>query len=264
MNNEAGGQGALESLQSFFDVKSATSGVDSALGAVSWIFTMVIWAVQIIGLVALGVWIFRIGVDIVLITMRGTTFADNLSKFGTSTKGAESYKSVAAYLKGNLLEIVLVVVLVSLLITGWIFRIFSMALSGFGSLLNKLLGLDVDGLISSADAQAWQDNIKVARNASIRNEYDAAVSDARGYLSELYAMQGVSQSDPTYKATSRKYSVAIAKCQYIASSKGADVTKGLNLDSGYFTQHKYNDSVCNAGMLSQDVMAAWGGSNSCN
>lgn len=100
--------------------------------------------VQIIGLVALGVWIFRIGVDIVLITMRGTTFTDNLSKFGTSSKGSESYKSVATYLKGNLLEIILVVVLVSLLITGWIFRIFSMALSGFGSLLNKLLGLDIE------------------------------------------------------------------------------------------------------------------------
>lgn len=260
---EVGGQGALESLQSFFDVKAATSNIDSALDAVSWLFTIVIWVVQIVGLIALVFWIFRIGVDILLITMRGTGVAKALEKFGTK-EGAESYKNVGAYLKGNLLEIILVVVLVSLLITGWIFRIFSLASAGFGSLLNKILGLDIDGLISSADAQAWKDNIKVARNASIRNEYDQSVSDARGYLAELYNMQGVSSADPTYLSTSRKYSVAIAKCQYIAKEKGPDVIDQLNLDSGYFSQHKYDDSVFNEGMLQSDVMSNWGGSTSLN
>ena len=133
--------GALQQVIRFFDVKATTADVSTAMDLTGVFIQFATIFVQIIGFFAISIWIARIGIDILLLTTKGTEFASKMEKFGTGK--SDHYESAVAYIKGNLVQIAIMVVLIVFLITGWIFRLFTIAMSGIGMILNRLLNLDV-------------------------------------------------------------------------------------------------------------------------
>lgn len=258
----AGGQQGLNQVVQFFNVRASGVDLTSAIGVTDVLMTIAILIVSILGFIALAIWVTRIGVDILLITLRGTEIAAKMSKLGTS-QDTSSYNKVSDYLKKNFVEIILVVVFIGLMITGWLWRIFAIALNGFGSMLNYLLGLDIDGLISGADAEAWKSNIQNQTYPTIRDEYEQNVAAAQGYLKELYDMVDVDNNDPRKLAVRRKYSVALSKASHIAQSgESANIIDELKLYDGYFDRHKRND-VCRSTFFESASMAHFGGVYQC-
>lgn len=258
----SGGQQGLNQVVEFFNTRASGVDLTSAIGITDVLMTIAILIVSVLGFVALAIWVTRIGIDILLITLRGTEFADKISKLGTS-QDTGSYNKVSDYLKKNFAEIVLVVVFIGLMITGWLWRIFAMALNGFGSMLNYLLGLDVDGLISGADADAWKTNVVNQPYAGVRDEYEKNVAAAQGYLNQIYQMEGKNDDDPQKIAVRRKYSVAIAKANHIAGSGEASaIVDDLKLYETFFDRHKASDT-CRASFFEDASMSHFGGRFSC-
>lgn len=254
----AGGQQGLNQVVQFFNVRASGVDLTSAIGVTDVLMTIAILVVSILGFIALAIWVTRIGVDILLITLRGTEIANKMSKLGTS-QDTSAYNKVSDYLKKNFVEIILVVVFIGLMITGWLWRIFAIALNGFGAMLNFLLGLDVDGLISGADAEAWKKNIENQTYPAIRDEYEQNVAAAQGYLGELYNMVDVSNDDPRKLAVRRKYSVALAKANVIGSNSAVTtaMTTELKLYDGFFDRHKKTD-LCRSNFFETQSMASFG------
>lgn len=254
-----GGQTGIQQVQSFFNLKSQTSGIENAMGITSPFITFTIWVIQMVGFIAIGIWMIRIAVDILALSTKNLAFADKLQTFGTG-KDSSSYDSTGAYIKSNGLEIVMVITLTVLMMTGLLFRILALALGGIGTILNIVFNLDLDGLNSSADAQAFVENLETRRPASLRNEYDEHLASARGFASELYnlAADGVSQSNPNFQATSRRYTTAMAKAELISQTDVmAAYGDQLKLGEAYFQQHKYNADVCNDSFIDSDTSTIW-------
>src|SRR5699024_247532 len=123
MNN--GGSGSNVSLiKEFFNTQSSAGDLSSVLSSTSLWFQIVVWIIMFVGAIALGIWIFRIAIDIILIVTRGTAIAESgkLNKWGTSSDDeSKSYSSIMGYLKHNILEIILVILVVILLFSGYMF-----------------------------------------------------------------------------------------------------------------------------------------------
>lgn len=255
-----GGQTGIQQVQSFFNLKSQTSGIENAMGITSPFITFTIWVIQMVGFIAIGIWMIRIAVDILALSTKNLAFAENLQKFGTGSGEKGGYDSTGAYIKKNGLEIVMVITLTVLMMTGLLFRILALALGGVGTILNIVFNLDLDGLNSAADAQSFVENLETRRPASLRNEYDEHLASARGFAGELYSLaaEGVSQSNPNFQATSRRYTTAMAKAELISQTDVmANYGDQLKLGDAYFQQHKYNADVCNEAFLDSDTSSIW-------
>lgn len=244
-----GGQGGLGQVVSYFEMRSSMTDVSTAIGITNVLMSAAILVVSVLGFVALAIWVSRIGVDILLITLRGTAIADKLRNLGTN-KDASSYDKVSNYLKTNLVEIILVVVLVALMVTGWLWKIFAMALQGVGGILNFLLGLDFNGMLSSTDYDAWKENVTRQRPAAIRNEYDKYLTAAINNLDQLYNMTDVDNNNPVKQNIVRQYALNLARAQHISTEKGGELTTALKLDGEYFNRHK-KVNACNTAFLGQ-------------
>lgn len=262
-----GGQSGLSDIVNFFNTQSNTSDVSTALQTTAVAFKVSMFVIMMVGGFAMAVWIVRIAVDIVCIVARGTKLEGKLKSFGT---GKDSdYGSVGNYLKGNLLEIILVIVLIVFLMTGWLFRLIAIALSGFGTLANKLLGLDISGGLASLDAKAFTEQVEARRTTSLRGQYDDELASARQYANILYdqAKDGAVGDDPTFNKNKSSYTQAMVKADILATElnkrKAADE---LKLGSGYFNQHKRSsgDGVCNKAFLVADIQSTYGKTISCS
>lgn len=247
-------QSGLGQVVEFFNVRASGTDVSSAIGITNVLMSIAILIVSVLGFTALAIWVARIGVDILLITLRGTAIADKLSSFGTAK--SESYDSVGKYLKNNFVEILLVVVLIALMVTGWLWRIFAIALQGVGGVLNFLLGLDFDGLLSAQDVNAWKDNVTSQPPAAVKNEYDENVALAESTLNELYSMTDMDNDVALKQDVIRRYTIAMSRAQWISEQadgqNGADVVGALNLESTYFARHK-TTNYCNTAFLNSDA-----------
>lgn len=259
--------GAMHQVMRFFDVKSATADVSTAMDLTGIFIQFATIFIQIVGFIAIAIWIARIGIDILLLTMQGTKAAEKLQDLGTGK--SEHYESAVAYIKGNLMQIAIMVVLIVFLITGWIFRLFSIAMSGIGMILNRLLNLDVGTIWSEQEVIAWQDNYASSTNAQKLNLYDDAVADAHGYAQTLYEMKGISKDDPGRQDIERNYTNAMMKANYVSSgdgsgSTGSDLAAALNKPDNYFDRHKRTDSICNEYFELSEASTIWGGGVSCD
>lgn len=258
--------GALQQVIRFFDVKAATADVTTAMDLTGIFIQFATIFVQIIGFIAISIWIARIGIDILLLTTKGTAVAEKMQKFGTGE--ADHYESAVAYIKGNLIQIAIMVVLIVFLITGWIFRLFSIAMSGIGMILNRLLNLDVGAIWSEQEVQAWKDNVASSTNAQKLEMYDNSVADAQGYAQTLYEMKGIPKEDADRQEIERNYTNAMMQANYInssASGGGASLATALNKPTDYFTRHVRTDAICNDHFELDGVSDIWGGSSiSCN
>lgn len=257
-------QTGLSEVTEFFNTQSATGDVGSALSDSAVWFKVAIYLIMTIGAIAMAIWISRIAVDIILIVTKGMGKGGGaiggLAKFGTGKD--ENYTSVGKYVKGNILEIILVLILVTLLITGWLFRLVSIAISGVGTLGNKLLGLDIGGKLSALDAEAFTEQTKAQRTASLRNQYDEQLASAKQYSSNLYeqAKDGAISDDPTFNEVKSYYTQSMVKADILATElnkRGA--SSELKLGSNYFSQHlrQNGEGVCNKSFLVRDVMSVY-------
>lgn len=254
--------GALQQVIRFFDVKATTADVTTAMDLTGVFIQFATIFVQIIGFIAISIWIARIGIDILLLTTKGTEFATKIEKFGTGK--SDHYESAVAYIKGNLVQIAIMVVLIVFLLTGWIFRLFTIAMSGIGMILNRLLNLDVGAIWTEQEVIAWKDNYASSTNAQKLELYDNAVADAQGYAQTLYDMKGIPKEDPNRQEIERNYTNAMMQANFVERTGGGSLASALNKSSDYFTRHKRTDAICNTHFQLTDATAPWGDRVSCN
>lgn len=254
--------GALQQVIRFFDVKATTADVTTAMDVTGVFIQFATIFVQLIGFIAISIWIARIGIDILLLTTKGTEVATKMEKFGTGK--SEHYDSAVAYIKGNLIQIAIMVVLIVFLVTGWIFKLFSIAMSGIGMILNRLLNLDVGAVWSEQEIIAWQNNYDSSTNAQKMEMYDNAVSDAQSYAQTLYDMKGVPKDDVNRQEIERNYTNAMMQANYVSNQGGSDLAGALNKPADYFSRHQRTDAICNDYFELTEAASTWGGSISCN
>lgn len=254
----------LESVQAFFNLKSQTAGIENAMGIANPFLTFVIWATQVIGFFAIAIWMLRIAVDIICLTTKNLSFAEGIAKFGTGKEG--SYDSVKAYISGNGLEIISVVILTVLMMTGMLYRILSLALGGVGTVLNFIFDLDLDGINSATDAASYKEQLSARRNTNMRNEYDQRLTEVRGFADQLYQMaqEGTKPSNPTFQKVKRNYTTALAKAELLSDAIGTTGADELKVGQQYFEQHKYDKNVCNTEFLDNDTVNIWDTNIKCN
>lgn len=254
--------GALQQVIKFFDVKATTADVSTAMDLTGIFIQFATIFVQIIGFFAISIWIVRIGIDILLLTTKGTEFANKIEKFGTGK--SDHYESAVAYIKGNLVQIAIMIVLIVFLITGWIFRLFTIAMSGIGMILNRLLNLDIGATWTQQEVIAWKDNYESSTNAQKLEMYDNAVSEAQGYAQTIYNdMKGVPKEDPDREEIERNYTNAMMQANFVEKTGGTALAEALNKSSDYFKRHKRTDAICNSHFQLDDATAPWGDRISC-
>lgn len=242
----------LSDIVSFFNTQSVNNDVAGSLLNASLAFKISMGIIMFIGALAMAIWIGRIAVDILLIATRGMGKLEKLANFGTGK--ADSYSSVANYLKGNLLEIVMVIVLIAFLMTGWLFRLIAIAISGFGMLANKLFNLDVNGGMSKLSAQSFKEGVDMMRVQEQKAKYDEELGAMKSQSDILYqyASEGKEKDSSTFITAQRAYTVHMARANYL-STKLESKSKSLNLNKAYFKQHIDSRLGCNSAFYDATV-----------
>lgn len=255
----SGGQSGLETVQSFFDMKAQTDNIAYATGITSPFISFTILAMQVIGFFAIGIWMIRVSADILALALPQVAGKGLVQKLTTNESG--NYTTAMEYIKGNLVNIITVVILTVLLMTGYLYRILSLCLGGIGTVLNVVFGLDIDGIVSASDASAYIAQLKTRQATDLRNEYDSQLESVKQFANQLYqySADGISTSDSQWKSASRKYTTAHIKAASIAKVVTANdaATKELKLGNSYFAQHTENSNVCNKAFADKDVQSAW-------
>lgn len=253
----------LSDIVSFFNNQSSNGDVSGALGTAGFAFKIAMFVIMFIGAIAMAIWIGRIAVDILLITTRGTKIADNetLKKMGT-VEGDKNYDSVMGYVKGNILEIVLVIVLITFLMTGWLFRLIAIALAGFGALGNKLFGLDIEGTLSSYEASNFAGQVEMRRLSSLKSQYDEELGNLRAESERLYdiAKKGAVSDDPKFLKAKKMYSMHMARADILGKSlESRSGVAEFKVDASYFKQHlkQAGNGVCNTKFLDTTILAQY-------
>lgn len=257
-----GGQTNVSIIKEFFRSQSSAGDLAGVLSETSIIFQVVIIIIMFIGAIALAIWLLRIGADMIAIVT--ATRGDKASGVHThatnwGTGDAGNYINVWTYLKKNLLNIILVILLLFILFSGYIFTLIAMAIDGLGTLANKLFNLDVGGKLSALDAETYANNIESQKTVSLRNQYDEQLSGARENANQLYdkAKGGVGEDDPALVKMKSQYTQNMVKANILADelrNRGAETE--YKLGEGYFRQHlmQSGDGVCNESFLLDDVI----------
>lgn len=255
----SGGQSGLESVQSFFNMKAQTDNISYATGITSPFISFTILAMQVIGFIAIGIWMLRVSADILALSLPQAAGSKFVSKFGTNDSA--KYASAGGYIKENLFNVISVTILIVLLFTNYLYRILSLFLGGVGTVLNVVFGLDIDGIVSASDATAYITQLGTRQGTDLRNEYDSQLETTKQFANQLYqySQEGLSSNDSVWKSASRKYTTAYIKAEAISkqlTSTGI-ATSELKLGNSYFQQHKENSKVCNTKFGNADVQTAW-------
>lgn len=258
------GSSGLSDVVSFFNNTSTSGDVSGALGSASIAFKVALFLIMFIGAIAMAIWMARIAIDILLLVTQGTPVGNNekLQKFGTGEAG--NYKNVKSYLGGNIIEIVLVIVLIAFLMTGWLFRLIALALSGFGALGNKLLGLDLEGALTSIDADAFKGGVEARRSASLKIQYDEELGNLRSEAARMYeiAKDGKVLNNPKYEKGKKMYTTYMVRAHILSEElrkDGRDAGAEFKVPEDYFKQHlrSRGDGVCNESFYSPSVLDAF-------
>lgn len=259
-------------IVSFFNGMSSSNDVGGALSNSALAFKIAMVFIMFVGGLAMAVWIGRIAIDILVITLRGTGVEKNLGRFGTGKSDTEG--TVGSYIKNNLVNIILVIILIFFLMSGFLFRLIAIALSGFGALANKLFNLDVQGILSTVDIEAYKEGIQAQRPTTNKQNYDSEVGVMRAELANLYDMAEKGQNSTSnkyvekYSKSQRTYTHAFARASLLASDEGGNLDpQQFKLPKDYFTQHKDGKSlspICVEQFLDDDVLKGYGVDGSCD
>lgn len=259
------GQGAdvvtssgLSDIVSFFNTQSVNNDVAGTLMNTGLAFKIAMGLIMFIGAIAMAIWIARIAIDILLLATNNIGNFSKLESLGTKSGG---YGSVADYLKGNLLEIILVIILITLIMTGFLFRLIGVAISGTGMLLNKLFNLDVDGGLSKVSGQSYKEGFDMLRLPEKKIKYDEALGALKAQADVLYnySSEGMEKTNPKFISAMRAYSVQMGRAVYAGNSLGkGDTPKTLNLNKAYFEQHLSSADACNKSFIDTTVINNYG------
>lgn len=249
----------LSDIVSFFNTQSVNNDVAGTLMNTGLAFKIAMGLIMFIGAIAMAIWIARIAIDILLLATNNMGKLDALEKFGTKQGG---YGSVAEYLRGNLLEIILVILLITLIMTGFLFRLIGVAISGTGMLLNKLFNLDVDGGLSKVSGQSYKEGFDLLRLPEKKVQYDEALGGLKAQADILYnyASEGMEKDNPKFISAQRAYTVQMGKAMY-AGTKLTNSASKLNLNSAYFAQHLSSADACNSSFIDTTVLSNYSAEN---
>lgn len=246
----------LSDIVSFFNNYATSGDVDGALVSAGFLFKAVLWLIIFVGAISMAIWIGRIAVDILLLVTRGTKVAESgLKKFGTGKDGAAA--DVKSYIGQNGVEILLMIVLITFLITGWLFRLVAIALSGFGALGNKLFNLDLEASFTTTEITSYKEQLPARRAVSLKTEYDEMLSNTRAEAVRLYgyAKEGKLKTEANYQKASKMYSTYIMRAQAIADVMTGEKAASLNVKADYFNQHLSvkGDELCNESFIDDAI-----------
>lgn len=254
-----GGQSGLESVKSFFDMKAQADNIAYATGITSPFISFSILAMQVIGFIAIGIWMLRISADILALALPEKAGSKFVQVLGTGDAG--NYNTAKDYLSKNAVNVVTVIILTVLLMTGYLYRILSLCLGGIGTVLNIVFKLDIDGIVSASDASSYVNQLGTRQATDLRNEYDSQLESTKQFANQLYqySADGIDANSSQWKGASRKYTTAFIKADAIGKQliKNDIAVSELKLGNTYFEQHKENSQVCNVKFASKDVESAW-------
>lgn len=271
LNDVNTGEG-LSDIVEFFNVFSASGDVGGALLDAGVWFKIALFLIIMVGAISMAIWIVRISVDILLIVTRGTNLdKTKIGSLGTGKDG--SYDSVGKYIGGNIVEIILVIILITFLMSGWLFRLIALAISGFGILANKLFNLDIDGGLSKMDAEAFVDNVGMLRANEAKAEYDDRIGAMKSQAELLYgyAKEGLDAESPKFQKAKRIYTSNFAQADVISTQKfgeGGGAITALRLPTSYFARHlDAKRDLCNPNFFDETILEFYNGkitvANSC-
>lgn len=250
-----GNSSGLESMSSYMQNMTSSGDIDSALGSTAVIFKVAVFIVMVIGGLALAIWTVRIGADILTLALPKSKLTDNIAKIGTGK--AENYDNVMDYIKNNLVNTLLMLTLIVFLVTGWIFQLAAMVMSGFGLLINKIVGIDVEQSIAEFDSQNYDAKASLMRPNQLKQEYDENVAGMRSQAQIIHEAAGGNPDpkDPKIQQYLRQYALYYARA-HISGDKVSE--SDFNLESGYFTTHRTSggSGPCNASFLRNDAIAS--------
>lgn len=260
----------LADIVSFFNGMSSSTDVGGALSNSAIVFKIAMFLIITIGALAMGIFIARIAVDILVLTLRGTAVASKLSKLGTGK--ADSSGSVGDYIKGNLVEIIIVIILIFFLMSGALFRLIALAINGFGALGNKLFGLDVAGALSAMDIESYKSSVVSIPKSQQKQRYDEQVGIMKAELRNLYDMSEKGQTSSgsvkhleKFERAKRTYSHAFGQASVLSESLSG-TAQDFKLPSTYFEQHTDGTGlqpICVNSFIDTSVTEKYSDSASC-
>lgn len=253
-----GGSSSLSEVVSFFKSTGANTDVTPAINATAWLFKITTFIVSVIGFAGMALYVLRIGVDVLLIVGSGIkVIEDKFANLGTGKSGR--YTSAWGYVQDNIPNIVFTMVLITFMITGWIFNLIAWAINGIGSFINWISGMDVVSTASNLVADAYKERIPSRDTSDLKKEYDTNKKEAQGYFRSLNEYKAPNNDDPKYQELKSMYTQSMAKAESLAKElrkRGADID--LKLGAGYFDSHlRQNDdgtSYCREAFLVEDIM----------
>lgn len=226
----------LNTVKSYMSSMTSSGDLNNALGSTAIVFKVAVFIVMVIGGLALAIWTFRIGMDILSLALPKSGFTDKISAMGTGK--ADSYEDVMAYIKDNGLNTLLMLTLIVFLMTGWIFQIAGLVMTGAGMLINKIVGIDVEGSLAKFDAESFSQKAGIMRPAQLKQQYDANVGAMRSTMQQIYETGGADPDpdDPRLKTMFRTYTMNFVKADLIGK-QAKNHTSDFKVPSGYFEQH---------------------------
>lgn len=259
----------LQSIQSYMSNMTSNGDIDGALGTTAIVFKVAVFIVMVIGGLALAIWTFRIGADILALSLPKGKMSSKIGALGTGE--ADNYDTVGGYLKKNALNTILMLVLIVFLVTGWIFQIAGMVMTGFGMLMNKIVGIDIEGSIAQFDAQNYDAKADLMTPTQLKGEYDENVAAMRSQRDNIYEIGGGNPDpkDPKLQQAIRQYGMYYARAS-IAGKKAERNASDFKVPRSYFAQHKTEggSGVCVTTFLKHNevspVLSAQGVSASCS
>lgn len=249
-------------LSEFFTTQSTAGDLNSVLSDTSLLFQIVVVAIMFIGAICLAIWLIRLGIDIFLIVTRGFGgeggARSKMAGWGTAGE-AQAYSNLGTYFKKTLFQIILVILIIALFMTGMMYQVIAYALDFVGTVSSKLFGLDLGTKLSSLDAESFVENIGSQRSNSLRNQYDEQLSASREASNQLYdyAKDGTVDDDPKLNEMKSQYTQSMVKANILGEElMDRDADKEFKLGDGYFQQHlrQDGDGVCNEEFLLEDVI----------
>lgn len=242
----------LNAVKSYMGSMTSTGDLNGALASTAIVFKIAVFIVMVIGGLALAIWTFRIGMDILSLALpKGNKVGEMASKWGTGK--ADNYEDVMSYIKDNGLNTVLMLTLIVFLMTGWIFQIAGLVMTGAGMLINKLVGIDIEGSLAKFDAQSFTSKAAIMRPAQLKQQYDEHVSGMRATMQQIYETGGKDPDikDPRLQTMFRTYTMHYVKAELIGK-QAEKHAKDFKVPDTYFEQHRIEGGtgVCDADFLS--------------
>lgn len=250
----------LNAVKSYMGSMTSTGDLNGALASTAIVFKIAVFIVMVLGGLALAIWTFRIGMDILSLALPKSGFTDKIASLGTGK--ADNYEDVMSYIKDNGLNTLLMLTLIVFLMTGWIFQLAGLVMTGAGMMINKLVGIDIEGSLAKFDAETFTNKAAIMRPAQLKQQYDEHVGGMRSTMQQIYETGGKDPDikDPRLQTMFRTYTMHYVKADLIGV-EAAKKAKDFKVPASYFKQHKIEGGtgVCDGDFLTNGGIDGVGG-----